>query len=163
MKYIEKTLLDNEKVIHWTHPHWIIFVPAFFMLLLASIIYVYGSQLYFLNSTIFMVRVYECFAILCLAVGLYSFTKAYIAYESSEYGVTNKRVLMKIGLLDRSSLEIFLDKIEAVHVEQTFTGRILGYGSIVITGTGGSKDYFLNVPEPLDFRKMIQQEIDNKR
>ncbi len=162
MKYIEKTLLDNEKVIHWTHPHWIIFIPAFITLLIAGIIYAYGSQIDFLNSTLFMVRVYEGLALFCLVIGLYSFTKAYIAYESSEYGVTNKRVLMKVGLLDRSSLEIFLDKIEAVHVDQTFTGRIFGYGSIIITGTGGSKDYFLNVPEPLDFRKMIQQEIDNK-
>ena len=67
---------------------------------------------------------------------------------------------MKTGLIQRYSLELFLDKIEAIYVDQTILGRLLNYGVIIVVGTGGSKDLFTNVPNPLEFRRMVQQQID---
>ena len=67
---------------------------------------------------------------------------------------------MKVGFIRRNSLEIFLHKIESVYVEQSLFGRIFNYGVIVIAGTGGSKDPFPFIPNPLLFRRKVQEQIE---
>lgn len=161
MRYIEKTLLDNERIITACHPHWIVFAPSGLILIIAILLYGFGPYLAVLNLSLSAFTLYEILAIAVAAYGLYHFLKAYIVYRCSEYGITDKRILMKTGWFERNSLELFLDKIEAVHIDQTISGRLLGYGTVIIIGTGGSKDPFVNVPKPLHFRHIIQQEIDH--
>lgn len=160
MSYISRTLLDNEKVVYLTRPHWIIYTPSVATLIIAALLYGFGPYVAIIRMSIASFTLYEILSIIVAAFGAFSFIKAYIFHRTSEYGITNKRILMKMGWIERNSLELFLDKIEAVHVDQTIPGRILGYGTLIIIGTGGSHDPFLNVPKPLQFRKMVQQEID---
>lgn len=76
---------------------------------------------------------------------------------ADEFAITNKRVIIKTGLISRKTVELNLTKIESVNVNQGFLGRILGYGSIQIVGTGGSKEIFLNITDPLTFRRKFQE------
>lgn len=161
MRYIHKTLLDDEQVVYMAHPHWIVFAPTLVCILVTILMAMYGY-----NNPIFTPRVsnysfYSITLILLSGVSFIVWLKAYIFYRCSEFGVTNKRVLMKTGWIQRDSLEMFLDKVEAMHVDQSVMGRVLGYGSLIVIGTGGSRDPFTNVPRPLHFRKMVQQEIDD--
>ncbi len=160
MRYIHNTLLENERIVYVTHPHWNIFIPSSIVFVLAVLIYGFGAELLPLNLSIFHFTPYEIIALCCGLYGAFHFLKAYIFFRTSEYGVTDKRIIMKTGWIERNSLELFLDKIEAVYVDQTIPGRLLGYGSVTIIGTGGSKDPFMNVPQPLHFRKVVQQEMD---
>ena len=162
MEYLKSTLLNDEKIIHITHPCRVVFVLPITTLLVALWLYFFGWQTEELRITILQYPIYEIAALICAGTGIFHFLQSYIAYTCSEYGITNKRVLMKTGLIQRDSFELFLDKIEAVHVDQTITGRLFNYGSLVIIGTGGSTDSFLNLPSPLKFRTMIQQQIDNE-
>ncbi len=159
MQYIQNTLLAHEAITYWTRPHWIIFVASGFWVLLAIIFHYFGAD-FGLTLSLFGRPIYSVIAILLFFVGLFYLLSAFITYQTSEYGVTNKRVLMKTGLIRRNSLEIFLDKVEAVRVNQSILGRIIGYGSIAIIGTGGTTDIFFSIPQPLDFRKKVQQQID---
>ena len=84
---------------------------------------------------------------------------AIIERRSSEFAVTNKRVLIKTGLIRRHSLETLLSKIESIGVAQSLLGRILGFGTIVISGTGGSKEPFHRIADPLMFRRRVQEQI----
>lgn len=72
---------------------------------------------------------------------------------SDEFAVTNKRVIVKTGLISRRTLEMNLSKIESVNVDQTIFGRLLGYGTITIIGTGGTRESFPNISHPIEFRK----------
>ena len=76
---------------------------------------------------------------------------------TSEFLITNKRVIIKTGLIARSTLEMNIHKIESVNVEQTVMGRILGYGDIHIIGTGGTKETFRLIRKPITFRKHFQE------
>ncbi len=76
---------------------------------------------------------------------------------SDEFVVTNKRVVVKIGILSRHTLEMNLNKIESVNVEQSLIGRILGYGTITIIGTGGTHESFPNIARATEFRKKFQE------
>ena len=75
---------------------------------------------------------------------------------SSEFAITNKRVIIKIGLISRHTLEMNLSKVESINVDQSITGRILGYGSITVIGTGGTTELFHNIANPMEFRRQFQ-------
>ena len=79
---------------------------------------------------------------------------------SSEFAVTNKRVIWKEGIISRTTGEMTLGKIENVQVEQSFVGRILNYGTVALVGTGGTRESFDLIGAPLRFRKAILQAQD---
>ncbi len=76
---------------------------------------------------------------------------------TSEFAITNKRVIMKVGLIRRKALEMNLSKIESVNVDQTIMGRILGYGTITVIGTGGTRESFARISKPMEFRRVFQE------
>jgi uncharacterized membrane protein YdbT with pleckstrin-like domain len=80
----------------------------------------------------------------------------YVAFATSEFAVTNKRLIVKVGVLRRRTVELQLSKVEAIAVEQDLLGRIFGYGNIVVTGTGGTKEPFRTISGPLKFRRAVQ-------
>jgi len=65
-----------------------------------------------------------------------------IKQSTSEFVITNKRIIIKTGFISRKTLEMNLSKIESVNVEQGILGRILGYGTITIIGTAGQESLF---------------------
>jgi uncharacterized membrane protein YdbT with pleckstrin-like domain len=76
---------------------------------------------------------------------------------SSEFVITNRRIIIKQGLISRKTFEMNLSKIESVNVDQSIFGRMFGYGSITIIGTGGTRESFHNIRRPLEFRKAFQE------
>jgi len=76
---------------------------------------------------------------------------------TDEFAITNKRVIIKTGLISRKTLEMNLSKIETVAVDQSILGRILGYGKITVIGTGGTRESFRKIQKPLEFRKKFQE------
>ena len=80
-----------------------------------------------------------------------------VAWSSDEFAVTNRRVIAKAGMIGRRTLELNLDKIESVRVDQSILGRILGYGTVEVIGTGGTREAFNFISKPLDCRKAFQE------
>ena len=94
-----------------------------------------------------------------LVVAAAAVIKAWITVSSAEFAVTNRRVILKTGFIHNKTAEMFLSKVESVGVDQTLLGRIFGYGSIELRGTGGSLEPFSNISRPLEFRRQIQEQI----
>lgn len=163
MSYIDNTLLPSETILVRSHPHWIIFSPTIIWAILTILFVIMGPN--FEISTFTMAGsppLYLMAACFSLFFAFITALSAYITYTTSEYGITNKRVLMKVGLIRRTSLEILLKKIESIKVDQTIPGRFFNYGSIIISGTGGSKDPFAYIPDPLLFRRKVQHQIEEQ-
>jgi uncharacterized membrane protein YdbT with pleckstrin-like domain len=72
-------------------------------------------------------------------------------------------VLQKTGVVSRRSLDIPLAKVESVDLRQGVLGRLLGYGTLVIGGTGGTRQRFRNVYDPHAFRLYLQDQIQLSR
>ena len=150
MGYVEKNLLPGETVEYNARLHPIIFLqPAFFgTLALALLIYGLASQPP-------MVPVWGAGAVLLLyAAGLG--VDRVIHYLSSEFAITNKRVLIKTGFINRHTLEMLLTKVETIRVSQSIPGRVFNFGTIVVTGTGGTNEPFNAIANPLEFRRQVQ-------
>ena len=84
------------------------------------------------------------------------FIKPIIDMWTSEFTITNKRVIIKTGLISIKTVEINLQRIESVNVDQSILGRLLGFGDIDIVGTGGTREKFRNIVQRLRFRKRFQ-------
>ena len=149
--YARATLAPNETPYHKTSLHWIIFArfallaaAAFFLLALPFAIGIQaltGSQLgwYALPLPAFMM----------IAPAL--------AYFSSELVITDIRVLIKTGIVQRQTLEMFISKLESIAIDQGFFGRLLDYGTVTVRGTGGFEERFEAINGPLEFRKWVQR------
>lgn len=152
MGYIEQNLMQDEQIRYHTKPHWVVFVSPIFLFVigLACVILIYSDAL----STFL-----GMFSLLFFLPGILLGVSRFIAYKSSEFAVTNRRVLIKVGFIRRHSLELLLQKVEGIGVDQGISGRIFGYGTIIVTGTGGTKEPFKNIANPLEFRKQVQQSL----
>jgi uncharacterized membrane protein YdbT with pleckstrin-like domain len=143
MSYVDKSLLPDERVTYRTHLHKIIFVWPAVVALFAVTLLLVGSWLAGVGT-------------LLLVAAIISELGIWVRYTTSEFAVTNRRVIIKVGLLSRRTLEMMLSKIEAVAVDQGIGGRIFGYGTITVTGTGGTNEPFKQIAGPLEFRRAVQ-------
>ena len=162
MSYIENNLLKNEKIVYLARIHWIIFAFPAMVLLFTFLMLIYSPKLFPGYLPIIGIRMASLVLLVLLAVLIFTTVSAFIRYTTSEYGITTKRVLIKTGWISRDSLELFIDKIEAIYVDQSIPGRVFDYGTLRIVGTGGTQDPFFYVPHPLKFRKIAQEQIDRK-
>jgi uncharacterized membrane protein YdbT with pleckstrin-like domain len=146
MSYIDSNLLDGEHVVYRTRLHWMLFIlPVLFTVLVLSPI-----AWLMANGT------WKNFAWIPLALSLLVLVATFIKRQSSDFAVTNKRVMMKVGVFATRSIELLLNKIEAIAVNQSLAGRIFGYGDIAVTGSGGTKESFSRIRGPLEFRRAVQ-------
>ena len=143
MSYVDRNLLEGEEVVYRARLHRLIFLPP------VAVAVVGLAVAIFVNAIAGAV-----FGVAAVLV----FIPRFVRYMTSEFAVTNKRVIVKVGLINRHTLELVLTKIETVGVDQGVLGRIFNYGTIVVTGTGGTKEPFTNIANPLGFRKQVQSE-----
>jgi uncharacterized membrane protein YdbT with pleckstrin-like domain len=152
MSYIDGNLLPGEHIVYRTRLHWKIFVVP----LLFTVFILLPITWLLANGT------WSHYAWIPLVVALVLLAPAFIKRQSSDFAVTNKRVMMKVGVFSTRSVELLLSKIEAIAVHQTFGGRVFGYGDIVVTGSGGTKEAFSNIQAPLDLRRAVQSVTDTQ-
>ena len=127
MGYIEDTISDDEKIVYVVQFHWIYTFIAFLYLIFLGL----------------------------LLIGIFIFIKMMINKWTTERALTNTRYIQKIGWISRNTEEIGINKIEEVDLTQSILGRILGYGSISISGTGAGHILLKNIDEPLSFQKKL--------
>jgi uncharacterized membrane protein YdbT with pleckstrin-like domain len=146
MSYVESTLVPGERILYRGHLHWITFVAAGAVFLL------------FASGAIFVATMdnNQAAALVIFLIGALPLAWSYLRYRCSEFAVTDKRVLVKTGMIRRHTLETLLNKVENISVEQSLLGRVLNYGTIQVTGTGATKETFTNIAAPLEFRKQVQ-------
>jgi uncharacterized membrane protein YdbT with pleckstrin-like domain len=119
------------------------------VLLIAAAMYFVGDQMHSLSLALWIAA--AIFALLALSAGL----RAFVRRATTEFAVTDYRVIYKTGLLGRHTLEMNRSKVESVDVDQSILGRLLGYGTIIVRGTGGSLEPIRHIAEPLQFRSHI--------
>jgi uncharacterized membrane protein YdbT with pleckstrin-like domain len=143
MSYVDANLMSGEQVVYRTHLHWLMYFWP--------IVLVVVGLLMMLGVPVLGLVVVGLAAILGVTV--------FVTVQNAEFAVTDRRVIMKTGWLNRRSLELLLSKIESVAVDQGFAGKLWGYGTIVLSGTGGSHEPFQNIAHPFEFRQRVQEQI----
>ncbi len=89
-------------------------------------------------------------------VGIFVCFERLIKKWTTEIVVTSFRFIVKTGWIARKSQEVSLDKIEEINLDQTFWGRIWGYGTLNIRGTGIGDIQLPNIDDPVGLHKALQ-------
>ncbi len=90
-------------------------------------------------------------------VGLFIFLWAVIKMSTTEFAVTNERIILKRGWLNRHTQELSVGSVEGVNLDQSILGRIFGYGAIHVSGTGDAHIAFPPMAHPVAFRRAIEE------
>ena len=165
MSYITKTLVPGEKVVYQTRLHWIVMlghlVGAVVLWGLGGYVLWYAYAHPQMESTSRHIAAYGGAALLlCGLIVLFAGT---LRRNTTEMAVTTRRVVVKTGLASRRTIEMLLNKVETIEVTEPGMGRLLGYGSITLIGTGGTSEQFHKIAKPLVFRNEVQQQIEKLR
>ena len=127
MGYVQDTIGNNEKIIYTVKFHWMYTLVAFLNLLFLGI----------------------------FIIGIIKFLRMIINKWTTERVLTNLRYIQKTGWIRRNTEEISISKIEEVDLKQSVLGRILGFGSINISGTGSGQITLKSIDDPLMFQKNL--------
>jgi uncharacterized membrane protein YdbT with pleckstrin-like domain len=165
MSYVESNLVPGEVVIYQTRLHWIVMlghVVLGFVLGLAAafLLYQASRQTGIDHDTLLIMEGGGVALLVCAAIAILVGT---VRRNATEMAVTNRRVVIKTGLMSRKTIEMLLNKVESIEVTEPSLGRVLGYGTIVVVGTGGTPEPFHKVAHPLEFRSQVQQQIEKLR
>lgn len=146
--YVEANLMPGERIVCRAHlsPRALAQFPGVFLLLAV----VLGLES-LLAGFIFIL-----FSVLIALL-------AYVRYQATELALTDTRLLAKVGWISRRSQEVRLMKIESIQVEQGILGRCLDYGTLVVTGTGGSREGFTGIDKPFILYRALQGQLASVR
>jgi hypothetical protein len=166
MSYVQSNLVPGETVIYETRLHWIVMLGhlaagCLLLLLLGALLLYYAHNQTGIDSK--ELRVLAGGAAVLLISGIIVILAGMVRRNATEMAVTNRRVVIKTGLASRKTIEMLLNKVESIEVSETTAGRMLGYGTIVVIGTGGTPEPFHKVAHPLEFRNQVQQQIEKLR
>jgi uncharacterized membrane protein YdbT with pleckstrin-like domain len=149
MSYLDKILQPDEKVLVIGKKHWIIYLPGIGVLVLAILIELIGNLFPHLA---FILQIVALIVALAAIVLLF---REWFDQWNTEIVVTNRRVVYKRGFISRFTREMNMEKIESVAVDQTLLGRLLGYGTVDVRGTGAGLEQLRGIASPLALRNAI--------
>lgn len=150
MGYVERHLLPDERVLYKTRLHWIMFIRPGLLALVGAALTVAlknvpdPAWLWYIGLAV-------------LALGLIWGVVHYVELMTSEFAVTTARVIFKVGLIARYTTELLLTKVESIAVNQSLAGRVFNFGDLTVIGTGGTREVFQRVRDPIGFRNYVQQ------
>lgn len=144
--YARQNLLSDETILHEAKFHWIIYVPGMIFFALIP---------FFPFETIYVATL--------VVMALMSLAKSYVMMISTEFVVTDQRVIVKTGFISRNTAELNHRSVESINLDQSILGRIFGYGSLYIKGTGAGISPVAYVDHPLEFRKQVLEIVQRGR
>ncbi|MDR1804596.1 MAG: PH domain-containing protein [Treponema sp.] len=165
-----KNLIEGEEQVYKPILHWMYTVKhtVLFLLLIPVLLIVRAFLLSFIPVDLLYLRFIldENIIYLILGVVLIAFTILVwriFLYLSVEYGVTNKRLIMKKGIFRVITAEITMDRIESIYCTQGLLGMLFNYGTIRISGIGGRMPAFFMVMKPYALRRKIVEYIEKDK
>lgn len=147
MGYIDDKLTENEHVVYRTKLHWATLLGPGMLIVLGGL----------------SVPSKGMSAVVLLAIGVMWGIFSSISLQTSEIGITNERLLLKLGFPLRRTYDIPLAKVGMVDIHQPSLGKFLNFGKIIIGFTDGKRGSFRMVREPIEFRIRLERQINTMR
>lgn len=144
MGYIEKNLLDDEVVIYRAK-----ISLAFFLYPMC----VLGFLIWFSS------KIHAIALVFSVLFVIYVLLRIFFTILTTEFALTDRRIIGKKGIIFQRSMEILLNQVESIPISQPLDGRIFGFGTVTVTGTGGTREYFKSIKNPKELRKQVNNQI----
>ena len=160
--YVRRAMQPNEKIVYAAQLHWIIYRMGIVITILAGLFGFYAPDVLALldegvaaTAAPFIRNI----AIGIFALGAFQILATYIRQISTELVITDQRVIAKHGFIATTSYELMMTKVEGATIEQTILGRMLGYGTLMVKGTGGGISPIDHVADPYRFHAHLMSAL----
>jgi uncharacterized membrane protein YdbT with pleckstrin-like domain len=162
--YVNSVLLAGEHVVFETYVHWFVFLKGLFISIAGGLLGFYGKEIVlYLAGPEYAASYSKAFHLMALALtvtGCCMLIVAYVVQSSTELVVTNRRVIAKTGFISRRTFELVLSRVEGASISQSILGRILGFGMVLVKGTGGGVAPFSGIMRPELFQQFLMREME---
>ncbi len=158
MCYLDKALAEGEAVLVEGRFHWTYTFGAWLVLFIGASI----SAALWIAYPEFLSAYpeYRWVAYAAIVPFGFQFLKLMIRKWSTEIAVTNRRYIYKRGWIARNTQELPLLRVEEVNLDQGVLGRLLGYGKVRVSGTGGDRPIEIpNIDDPMGLRKALSNAV----
>ena len=159
MSYADGLLSTGERIAHREKQHWFVFVWGAKLAVAAIIL---GFILLFLSQNLAPdqragLGMLMGFASAALVIGGLGVLGWHILrYLTQEYVLTNRRVIQVQGVLNKTSMDSSLEKINDARLSQSVFGRIFGFGDLeILTAADTGVDRFRMIRNPIGFKKAM--------
>jgi len=149
MSYIESILEPGEKIRYHTAVSWTVYTPAVLLTICALACAIAAARYPHVGVVGWFI------AMLFAVAAVVTLVPAWFRRWTTEIAVTDRRVVLKRGLIRRHTIEMNMNKIESVDVDQTLMGRLFNYGNVSIRGTGSSFETLHMIDSPLKLRTTV--------
>jgi len=150
-RYVSATLINGEYVVYQTTLHWVCYIQSAICFLFCVPLVV----LFFLTTNLANLE-----AALLGLIGLWLFLAGLFGVfnvRSSEFAVTNRRVVFKTGVVRRKTSDLLLNKVDSTSLEETLFGRLLGYATVTVT-VAVEKSKYSRIKNPIEFVRFVQNQ-----
>ena len=134
-KYVDSALLPGEEIIVEAKTHWALFIAP-------GLLFLFSLALGKIGPLFFMIAIF------------WAIFRA-LVFITTELALTNKRVIAKSGIISRNVIDVSLSKVEGVTYNQGIIGRIFGFGSISVRGTGVGQVPIKFIAQPEHFKHEV--------
>jgi uncharacterized membrane protein YdbT with pleckstrin-like domain len=134
----------TEKLIHNPKISWkLLILPIFLFILLIWI----------------SIKLNDIFVIFVVFYSTYLIIRVVLVILTTEFALTNRRIIARKGIIRQRSMEILLNQVESIMISQPLDGRIFGFGTVTIIGSGGTREFFRSIDNPMELRKQVNSQI----
>ncbi len=163
-RYLEREIKGNEKIIYSAELHWIVYHFGLTTTIFGAFLGHYGSAIaaYLIDAkhTEYISKPLTYAAMFIIFVGALHLFFGFLRQISTELVITNRRVIAKYGFISTTTYELMLSKVEGANIDQTVLGRLLGYGTVMVKGTGGGISPIDHVADPYRFHRNLMQTLE---
>lgn len=149
MSFINKNLMEGERVVCEAKFHYMLYWLPILLVIVAVVLPFIPIGEDTLKYRLLFTGIFLLLAALW----------AIVINNGKRFILTNKRIILKTGIIKRDSNELMLRKCEGIKVTQSIMGRLLNYGHVAVT-TGEVVDVFKYIYNPMDFSTKVNEQID---
>ena len=164
MGLLEQVLNPEEKLLFRTRLHWLPCAPSALVVSLLGVLVLAALGVFARGPVADLFgRAPLMASILAAGLALVVLMPLIIVrflVGTHEFGVTDRRVIARMGWIGTRTVDLSVAKVESLVIEQGVAGRVFGYGDVKVVGTGGTAEVFRGVKDPIGFRKAVNAAAD---
>lgn len=151
--YLRKVLADEERVLALVRRHWFVLVGKTFIWMVLFFVTVGAAGFLYVRDPVSSAWLWiGALAVFPLAGWIWE----HLVWKNQMTVLTDRRVLQMEGVLNKRVSDSLLEKLNDVKTEQSFIGRIFGYGDVeILTASEIGANQLRTISDPLGFKRAM--------
>ncbi len=160
MGFPEDDLAADEDLLLHRHPHWkMLFWPAVVFVVACAVAgFVAGYAANKVDETAQTI-VFIVLAVLWIAVVGWLSVKPFLAWKTTHFVVTDRRVLVRHGILTHHGIDIALSRVSSVQFTHGLWDRILRTGTLIIESSSENPLKFDDIPQVKQVHSLLYHQV----